>query len=278
MVYLILAVMSSVLVSVTMRASEKHVSNSISMLAANYLMCTGIACMYAGMRDPFPQAEGLAFSVMLSIVSGMFYLGSFMLLQWNTAVNGVVLSSMFMRLGVMVPTLVSMVFFREVPHGAQIAGMLAAVAAVLLINLERGSKKPVSSTGLVLLLVIGGGTDAMVKIFEELGNPPLKNHFLMYTFFVAFVLCVILCVLKKQGLTLPDLGFGLVIGVPNYFSARFLMLSLSSVPAIVAYPTYSVATIVCVALIGRIVFQESLHRRQKLAMLIILAALVLLNT
>jgi len=65
--------------------------------------------------------------------------------------------------------------------------------------------------------------------------------------------------------------------VPNYFSARFLLLSLSAVPAVIAYPTYSVGTIVLITLVGRLCFGEKLSRRQIVAMGVILAALALLN-
>lgn len=277
MVFLILAVVSSVLVSVIMRISEKHIHNNISMLASNYVMCTVMAAIFTGTLDFFPQTDGTALSIGLGCISGVFYLGSFVLLQRNITVNGVVLSSMFMKLGVVVPTLMSMVLFHEIPKASQQIGILAALVAILLINLEKGQGKAANSLSLILLLLIGGGTDAMAKIYEMLGNSVLENHFLLYTFAVALVLCIGVCCVKKQKLTWVDFGFGLLVGVPNYFSARFLLLSLSDVPAIIAYPTYSVATIVVLTLIGVAFFHETLSKRRQAAMLIILAALVLLN-
>ena len=255
MIDLILAVVSSMLVSVIMRVSEKHIHNNISMLASNYLMCTVMAVICAGTWNLFPvSADGFSFSVGLGLISGVFYMSSFMLLQWNTKKNGIVLSSMFMKLG-----------------------MMLAVVAILLINMEKGSARAASSTGLVFLLIAGGMTDGMAKIYEELGVGALKNHFLLYTFIVAFVMCVAVCLLKKQGLTKADLGFGLLIGIPNYGSALFLLRSLSSIPAMIAYPTYSVASIVLVTLMGVMVFKEKLSHRQGVSMMIIFAALVLLN-
>ena len=278
MIYLILAVISSTLVSVIMRASEKYVRNNITMLASNYFMCSALAAICTGTWNLFPiSAEGFPFSVGLGLVSGVFYMGSFMLLQWNTQKNGIVLSSMFMKLGVMVPTLMAMLVFGEIPRAVQVVGMLVALAAILLINMEKGSGKAVSSMGLVFLLVAGGMTDAMSKIYEELGVSTLKNHFLLYTFMMAFALCVVVCLIKKQGVTGKDVGFGLAIGIPNFCSALFLLLSLSDVPAMIAYPTYSVATIVVVTLVGTAFFKEKLSRRQILSMLMIFAALVLLN-
>ena len=125
-----------------------------------------------------------------------------------------------------------------------------------------GGGKAASSLGLVLLLVAGGATDAMSKVYEELGVSALKNHFLLYTFMMAFALCVVVC---------------LVIGIPNFCSALFLLLSLADIPAMIAYPTYSVAAIVMVTLVGVIFFKEKLSRRQILSMFMIFAALVLLN-
>lgn len=202
MIYLILAVTSSMLVSVIMRVSEKYIHNNITMLASNYLMCSVLAAICTGTWNLFPvSAEGFPFSVGLGLISGLFYMGSFMLLQWNVKTNGIVLSSMFMKLGVMVPTLMAILVFGEVPKAVQVIGMIVALAAILLINLEKGSGKAASSLGLVLLLVAGGATDAMSKVYEELGVSALKNHFLLYTFMMAFALCVVVCLVKKQGVT-----------------------------------------------------------------------------
>ena len=62
-----------------------------------------------------------------------------------------------------------------------------------------------------------------------------------------------------------------------WLSALFLLLSLADIPAMIAYPTYSVAAIVMVTLVGVIFFKEKLSRRQILSMFMIFAALVLLN-
>lgn len=277
MIYLALAIVSSMLVSVTMRLSERRVHNNISMLAMNYLMCTALSAVFAGTADFFPRAEGIGFACLLGVVSGALYLGSFMLLQWNIRVNGVVLPATFMKLGVLVPTVLSIVLFHEQPKLMQLLGMAGAVCAILLIGLDKGQSRARSSAGLVALLLGGGITDAMSKFYEEWGTAALENHFLLYTFAVALLLCALLAIARGQRLTLADAGFGLLIGVPNYFSARFLLLSLSSVPAVAAYPTYSVGTIVLVTLLGALLFSERLSRRQQAAMGLILVSLVLLN-
>lgn len=277
MIYLILAVVSSMLVSVCMRLSEGKTKNAISVLAVNYAMCALLSVGFAGGMTLLPRQEGLGFAVFLGVVSGAMFLCSFMLLQWNIRVNGVVLPATFMKLGVLVPTLVSMLAFGERPGLMQIGGMALALAAIVMIQQEKGGGSAKHPLGLIVLLLAGGCTDVLSKIYEEMGSPALKNHYLVYTFFIALGLCVLLAIVRRQRLTPADVGFGLLLGIPNYFSARFLLLSLADVPAIVVYPSYSVGTIVLVALVGRFAFGERLSRRQTLAVAVILAALVLLN-
>ena len=71
--------------------------------------------------------------------------------------------------------------------------------------------------------------------------------------------------------------FGVLLGVPNFYSVRFLLDSLNTVPAVIAYPTFSVSTIMVVTLAGVAFFKEKLSKRQWIALGIILLALALLN-
>lgn len=277
MIYFLLAMLSSAMISVLMRLSGKYVRNNITLLAFNYCMCSLLGAVMTQTTDLFPKTDGMGLTAALGIFNGILYLGSFVLFQWNISRNGVVLPATFMKLGVLVPTLMAMTVFGEVPTLAQGLGILGAVAAIILIQFEKGQGKAESSLGLIFLLLAGGSADGMSKVYETYGNPALSTHFLLYTFLVALILCVAFCVFKKQSVTLADALFGLLIGIPNYFSSHFLLKSLESIPAIVAYPGYSVGTIVLVTLAGTLFFQEKLRIRQLTALGIILAALALLN-
>lgn len=275
MIYLVLAIVSSSLVTILMRTSEKHIRNNVTMLAVNYVVCTMLAAVMAG--SLLPRAEGTGLMAVLGVVSGVLYLAGFLLLQWNVHVNGVTLSSTFMKLGVLVPTLMAILVFGEKPRALQVIGILLAVLAIGMIQLEKGSQKAANGFGLVILLLTGGLTDGMSKIYEVVGNPALSSQYLFCTFLTALVLCIGVCVWKKQRIALADVLFGVLIAIPNYFSAHFLLLSLSSVPAVAAYPTFSVSTIILITLCGVLFFRERLSKRQLAAMGVILSALVLLN-
>ena len=277
MLNLLLAIASSALVSVTMRLSETKIKNNTAMLAVNYIMCTFLAWAYTGFGSLYPAAVGGQLAAILGGINGFLYLAGFVLLQRNIRVNGVVLSATFIKLGLLVSMAVSVLFFGERPEAWQWAGFLLAVAAIVLMNYRPGEGKAGNMAGLLLLLLAGGGGDAMSKIFEELGNPALSDYFLMITFGTALLFCLSLVHIRKEKLGKWEIFFGLLIGIPNFFSAKFLLGALKDIAAVVVYPVYSVATILTVTVTGVLVFREKLDKRQWLALAMILVALVLLN-
>ncbi len=275
MPYLLLAISSSSAIAILMRLSNGKIQNNVAMLAMNYLMCALLSMGFAGQRSLFPA--GSALTLLMGTAQGLLYLVSFLLLNISTARNGVVLSSVFMKLGLLVPMVLSIFLFGELPSALQLIGFVMALTAIFLINFESGQKR-VRMNWLLLLLLLGGGSgDAMAKIFETWGDPSLASHFLLYTFLTALILCLALMKYKQQRIGRAELLFGLAIGIPNFFSAKFLLAALNSLPAVIVYPSYSVATMLAVTLAGALFFREKLNRNQWLALVIILLALVFLN-
>lgn len=275
--YLLLAIFCSAMISITMRLSTGKVSGHFSMLSTNYLVCGILGALYADFSLFSAAPGGIGITVGLAVLNGVLLLAGLVLLQISTRKNGVVLSSLFMKLGLLVPFLVSILFFREVPTWLQIAGFCVAAAAIVVFNLKKDGDVSRFGLGLILLLLFNGGADTMVKIFEELGPEQLSDHFLCFSFSVAFVLCTGFVIGKKERPDGKALLFGGIIGVANFFSSKFLLGALAALPAVVVFPTYSVATMLVVTLSGVVFFKERLLVRQWMAFAAVIAALVMLN-
>lgn len=279
MVYLILAVCSSALISIILRLGEGRIKNNISTLAVNYLICLLLSFAYSAVRGKLiVPADTGKMTIILGLISGAFYVGSFIMYQYSISRNGVVMSSTFMKLGVLVPTMLAIIVFGEHPGVMQIIGICLAIAAILVVNRKEEENNTVTSPKtLILLLLVGGSGDAMSKIYEELALSEYSSQYLLYTFAVALVLCTGVAVFRGQRLSHDDILFGCLVGIPNFYSARFLLLSLSYVPAIIAYPVFSVGTIALVGAAGVLVFHENMTHRQWLAVGIIIISMILLN-
>ena len=91
------------------------------------------------------------------------------------------------------------------------------------------------------------------------------------------LLCLVLVVRGKERPGFRELLYGTLIGVPNFFAAKFLLAALTKLPAVVVYPSFSVGTMLLVTLTGVAVFRERLSKVQWIALAAILGALVLLN-
>jgi len=277
MLQLLLAILASSLVSIVMRLTKTRVKNEKSLLAVNYLTCILIAGGYMGFGRAVTNEPGFMTALLLGAATGGLYLMGFLLLQWSVGKNGVVLSSTFMKLGLLVPIVFSIVFFGEMPTILQGAGFVLAVAAVLMMN-GGGEKTQARARGALILLLLACGTgDAMSKVYEHLGSPALSDQFLFYTFVFAFLLCLALVVRGREKPGLREVAWGILLGLPNYFSARFILGALQSLPAVIVYPTFSVASMVALTLTGVCFFREKLRSREWLGVGMILVALVLLN-
>ncbi len=277
MLYLLLAIASSAVIAVVMRISAGKVKANMAMLAVNYLTCLLLGAIYAGFQVFSFDAPGFGSVVAMGGVNGILYLLGFVLLQYNTRKNGVVLSSVFMKLGLLVPMILSVFLFRELPTGLQWAGFILAVGAIVLINYEKGAPLSGGKLPLVLMLLACGSGDAMSKVFEVYGPKAYPDQFLFYTFVSAFLLCIGLILAKKERPDKQALLYGVLVGIPNFFSAKFLLMALGHLPAVIVYPTFSVATILAVTLAGIFLFKERLSKRQWTALAVILTALILLN-
>ena len=289
MLYLLLAIASSSLISVIMRLTESRLSNQMVMVTVNYAVCFGLSLAYVDWANTGFLGSSPQSSIVIGLIAGVLYLAGFVFMKFNMQENGIVLASIFMKLGVIIPTLMAVVIFGERMEWTRALGILLAVGAIVLIHFEKEEVLPGSGTAarkssghrgkifLILLLLVGGMADSMTNVFEQLGSPDGKDGFLFVTFFTAFVLAVIAAFLSKIRPSVQDLLFGLLIGVPNYFSSRFILKALGSVDAVLVYPMFSVGTLIVVTLAGILFFKEQVSRQKACALALIVAALCLLN-
>ncbi len=275
--FLLLAILSSSMISIVMRLSSSKISANLTMIATNYFVCSLLGAAYAGFDLVQPGVEGFPVTLGLGLISGVLYLTSLVMFQSNTNKRGVVLSSVFMKLGLLVPIVASVLFFNEMPTAYQIVGFVIAIFAIILINRNGKTTGQSFGIGLIIMLLLSGGADVMAKIFDVLAPQSLSALYLFYNFATACVLCVVLVIRNKERPTFREFLYGTLMGIPNFFSAKFLLASLTQLPAVVVYPSFSVATMLIVTLTGVVAFRERLSKLQWAALSAIIVALVLLN-
>lgn len=278
MIYLILAVLCSTSISVILRSTEPKRSSDAGFFLANYAVCIVLSALYLPKGSVTLSAPGTGTALLLGLLSGILYLVSFVAHLRSIERNGVVLSAIFMRLGIVLTVLLSIAFFGERPDGKQILGILFAFSAIVILNFDKkGLTEGGSMPQLFLLFLISGATECMLNIFDSVGNPALGSTYLLTTFAIAFLSAAVMQALRKEKISKWDLLFGAVLGIPNYYSSRFMMLALQRVPNVIAYPAYSVSVIVATGILGVLLFREKMTVLKAAGFLMVLFALVLLS-
>jgi len=130
---------------------------------------------------------------------------------------------------------------------------------------------------LLVLLVSMGFAEFSNKLFERYGDDRFRALFLVVLFTVAFAGAA-LAVWRRRITPRPgEIGWGLLVGVPNLFSSYFLIASLQTVPAAVAFPVFSAGSIAVIVLGARVIYGDTLRRRQWVAVALAAGALALIN-
>lgn len=283
MFLLILAVLSTSTMTILMRYSEQNLHNRYAVTMMNYVASVIVSLLFMGDIPLFiPGSADYTFTLWFGCLNGILFISWFFLYQISISRNGVPVSVIFSRLGVIIPTIGSVIFFNEQPTWLQIAGVIIAVAAIVVYNMpneKTGQQKlgPVNLLLLLLVFFIGGVGDFDSKIFTMMGNASLGPVFMCYTFILAFVLSFVLWLVKDHSINLQDVIFGMGLGVFNSIATNLLLASLKTLPAFIAYPFYTVSMLVVVNIVNWLLFREKQGKKKIICLVFICGALLLLN-
>ena len=231
MLFLVAGFVCSALVSLILKVADRKDCNRYGMLTINYASCIiPFLLTQAGKPLPEPDAD-FALCLGFAAVNSLFYLAGMVVNQLNVRRNGAILQSTFARLGVMVPTCLSIFLFGERPSLVQLAGIILVLFAFIIMNLpedrakeKSGATKP-SFSLLVSALLLGGLADSLLKVFQQYGNRTLEDWFMGATFLSASISCLVMTSDRKERIGRKEITFGLCLGIPNYLSSLLQYLS-----------------------------------------------------
>lgn len=303
MINLILSIICSSGNSLIMKLAERKTSNKSSLLLVNYVVAVFFGSMLVLRGSDAIGISQLGQVPVLAAINGIFYVSTFLLLQLNIHKNGATVSASLSHMGLMIPVLMSIFLFSEYPNAAQTAGVLIAIASLIVISVpgrvtgktksgssptdicckaeENPSPPDTYASGyrwlLIPMLLCGGMADTMSKVFEAFCDHALEDIFLSLTFFAALIICTLVCLLRREKMNRFDIIYGLVLGLSNYLSTKFLIRAIYVIPAYMAYISYGLGVVIFVNLINLLFMHESLSRRDYIGMALAMSAIVLLN-
>lgn len=297
MINVLFAILTSAAISITLKVSDRKNQSGYAILCMNYIFATIISIINTVKADGFSKLTPVV--LVLGLISGFLYLLTFVLCQLNIQKNGAVMSATFMKMGIIIPIILSQVIWHEKVAIVQWLGIAVAISAIFVLTWQ-GKDEETEETGidalkventkaetkiqpsnyrvlLVILLLSAGITDSMAKFFTFYGSEEANEVYMLLTFGTAMVFCFALMVKSGEKFNLQKLALGSILGAVNYGSAWFLLLALGELAAYFVYPMCNVLTIAVVALLCLTFFGEKLTKRQFAGLGLVLVAVVLLN-
>ncbi len=287
MIYLVFAILSSASIAWLFKITEGGSYNRYRVTTANYGVAFFVSLIMHVVtllqtHSTFSLSSLHIDSLLgIGVPAGFCFFLSFVFYQKSVKENGASLSGMFGKLGILLPMVVSVIIWHEIPSGIQSLGILLAVGAMVYVNYVPGQTAfNKSQKSLIYLFLAGGMAEFSSKLFQKMGEPSEKNLFLFVVFFVAF--CLSLYKSRQSevqsGSSLKkDLLAGGIVGVPNLLSSVFLISALGQVPATIAFPIYSSGAIAVISLGSHVFFKEEIGRRSKWGLLMTMIAMILVN-
>ncbi len=289
---LILAIGANTFMIFSMKFSEKAGADRKNIIFLNYVFGSALAFVLGGGFSGGIVLNGEALGpIVLALFNSFLMVACMLIQQISIGRNGAGITTTYNRLGVLIPTVLSVFLFHEYPTALKIAGIVLSVGAIIFSYEKHGKDEPctagIPASGgkdsgkryglLFAVLAIGGFIDFNSKVLGLIAAPEMKSIYSFTTFLFSAVIMAIIVLFQRRPLTKKDIRYGALIGLPNACITFGMVSAAAGLPAYIVFPVYSGAVILLVNSIGAVCFREKLTRREIIATAMIAAALVLLN-
>ncbi|MBN7849746.1 EamA family transporter [Stenotrophomonas maltophilia] len=282
MLYLSLAVICSVLVSVLLKVAGRRQLDVAQMVTWNYLVAATLTAVVLqppldALRAPHaPWLSLLALAVVLPSI--------FLVLGRAVAVAGIVRSDVAQRLSLLLSLAAAFLFFGQTATPWKLAGLALGLLAMVAISLRpRGPIVASSPAAWGWLLGVWAGfavVDVLLKQVALSGTPSMAA--VLASFSVAFVLMLALQLWRHfsgcSRLAWRNLGAGALLGLLNGGNILFYVQAHQAMPESPAtvFAGMNIGVVVLGALVGMFVFGEATTKWNRVGLALAVLAIGLI--
>jgi uncharacterized membrane protein len=284
--YLILSVLfSSITVSFFKLFEIKNVQ-TFQAIVMNYISCGIIGSLFAEQTIFEAKVWTLPWYG-YAVILGMLFISIFYCIGLTAQKLGVSVSMVAAKLSVVIPVLIALLFQGEQLNALTAAGIVLSLIAVFVMSSSSGSaeNKIQAKYYIWLPLAVFAGSGAIDTLLNHLDRtyiPPSTADQIVTTIFMnAFVLGLVFIVYqilaKKIVLDTKSLLWGLLLGVPNYFSMYFLVKTLNAFQqASLVFPINNIGIVLMSSLMAFVFFKEKFNKQKVIGLALASLAIVLM--
>jgi len=262
MVYILLAVLFSVAVSVLLKLARRAGIDIVQAVATNYVVASLLAWRLLGATPEAVLAAKATWPPLIAL--GILLPAIFVVLAHSVRTAGIVRTDVAQRLSLFVSLFAAFVFLGDVLTGQKALGIGIALVAVLCVlwRKQKGNAEAGSRWAPLLVFAGFGAIDICFKLVAKAGASFAAG--LLGAFLIALVLCWVVALVRaasgKVAVTARSIGFGVLLGAFNFANILFYVRGhqlLPNDPSLV-FASMNVGVVVLGTLAGAVGFREKL--------------------
>jgi len=291
MIYIIGSIILSSYLTLSFKVLQRLHINAFQAIVFNYIACV---CTGAVFNGSFPVNNEAIHAGWFkwALLMGAMFISIFNVISITTQKLGVAIASVANKLSLVIPFLFSVYLYNEKATVLKLAGIVVALAAVVLTCFPSQKNEATTKKSNQLLLVLpvvlfisSGLLDTLIVYVKNnfFIDPATNfNNFLIAAFTVAGTIGVVVLLLQvlsgKQQFSVKALLAGIIIGIPNYFSIWCLGRVISEYKgnSSAVIPVNNMGIVLFSAVMAWIIFKEKLGTINWAGIVLAIAAIALI--
>ena len=265
---------------------ERYKVDNLQGLIVNYLTAAG--CSYFFLEQDFSLDHVLTSEwIYHAMIIGTLFIIVFNFYAFGTQKIGISITTLANKISLIIPVCAALILYPEKESFTILKGIAFFLALVgIYLSTTKSGRLTFNNKyiWLIILVFIGQGvSDAIFNDFAQKFPNEGGYLFFMTLFFFASISGILILsgksIISNNTLQLKSLFWGIIFGIPNFFSLVFFLKALNDpeLSSSIVFPIISMGVIISSSIIGMVLFKEKLSRNNWIGILLSICAIYIFS-
>tara|TARA_B100000287_G_scaffold273679_1_gene257740 strand:+ start:3305 stop:4144 length:840 start_codon:yes stop_codon:yes gene_type:complete len=259
MISLILTILLTVVLFICFKEFSQRNINTHQAITFNYLTASLLAFIFYEKSISFIEIINSSW-IFPTIALGVFFIIMFNVMAKTTQRLGISIASMASKISLIIPVIGAILLQENNISYTNGLGILIAIIAIYLAF----KKKHNSNQSIYIAIILFFGTGILDMCLDYIQHNLLENNnqssqFIIVVFFIAFIAGLIKIILSKEKIKSRNIIAGIFLGIPNYLSIYYVLISLEKLGGVIVFPILNISVVLLSTILSFFVYKEYLN-------------------